>query len=77
MPIYEFDCKKCGIIEVYLRTTEKTPRKCECGASMKKLLSVSSIGVDKVGRSTVSQDSKRSVGGDFLGDGSFTITPSS
>ena len=77
MPIYEFSCKKCGVIELYLKTTEKSPKKCECGQPIKKLLSAHSIGIDSSGRSTVNQDAKRSVGGDFLGDGNFTITPKS
>lgn len=76
MPIYEFNCSKCGIIEVYLRTTEKVPKKCNCGKPLKKILSASSIGIDGSGRSTVNQDSRRSIGGDFISDGNFSITPS-
>lgn len=76
MPIYEFECKKCGVVEIYLKTTEKRPRKCECGKPIKKVISGYSIGLDKSGRSTFNQDSKRSLGGDFIGGGDFSITPS-
>ena len=76
MPIFEFNCSKCGVIEIYLRTTEKTPRKCTCGGKLKKILSAHNVGLDSVGRSTVNVDSSRSVGVNFIDDGRFTITPS-
>jgi len=76
MPIREFECKKCGVWEVYLKTSEKDPKKCECGAPLKKLLSSASIGLNKNGNSTVNQDSSRSVGGNFIDSGTFSITPS-
>jgi len=76
MPIYEFECSQCGILEVYLKTTERPPKKCDCGSKLKKIISSHRVGIDSTGRSTVNQDSKRSLGGDFIGGGNFSITPS-
>jgi len=76
MPIYEFKCSKCGIQEWYLNTTEPDPTKCECGLALKKVMSRTSVGLDKAGRSTINRDSSSSLSGDFIGDGDFSITPS-
>lgn len=76
MPIHEFECKKCGVSEVYLRTSEKAPRKCSCGAPLKKRLTSASIGLNRNGNSTVNQDTKSSLGGDFINDGTFSINRS-
>ena len=44
MPIYEFECNKCDEIqEILLGVNEKSPKKCECGGKLKKLISLSSF----------------------------------
>ena len=41
MPIYEYQCQKCGeISEIFLRTGEKAPKKCEtCDGKLKRIIS--------------------------------------
>lgn len=41
MPIYEYQCQKCSeIAEVFLRSGEKEPKKCEvCDGKLKRLIS--------------------------------------
>ena len=41
MPIYEYQCKKCGVVEIMQKISEGTKRKCpDCGAAgLKKLVS--------------------------------------
>src|SRR5437588_6783770 len=41
MPIYEFQCKKCGSqIEVYQKMNDKQPTRCKkCGGRLEKLIS--------------------------------------
>ena len=44
MPIYEYQCQKCGIIEVSQRITEKPLVKCPtCKSKIKKLISNTSF----------------------------------
>ena len=44
MPIYEYKCQKCGIIEVTQRITEKPLAKCPtCKSKIKKLISNTSF----------------------------------
>ena len=45
MPIYEYQCKKCKAhIEVFQKTTDKTPAKCrKCGGRLEKQISASAI----------------------------------
>lgn len=39
MPTYEYECKKCGIVEVFQRITEKKLTKCpNCKKPVKRLL---------------------------------------
>ena len=41
MPIYEYECKKCGVVDIMQKISEGTKRKCpECGSlGLKKLIS--------------------------------------
>ena len=44
MPIYEYQCQKCGVIEVTQRITDKALTKCPaCKAKIKKLISNTSF----------------------------------
>ncbi|MBW1680981.1 MAG: zinc ribbon domain-containing protein [Deltaproteobacteria bacterium] len=45
MPIYEFQCAKCGHqIEVWMKFSDKPPARCElCSGKMKKLISQSTF----------------------------------
>jgi putative FmdB family regulatory protein len=44
MPIYEYQCRKCGIIEVTQRITQKALTKCPtCKSKIKKLISNTSF----------------------------------
>ena len=44
MPIYEYQCQKCGVIEVTQRITEKSLVKCPtCKSKIKKLISNTSF----------------------------------
>ena len=44
MPIYEYQCQKCGVIEVTQRITEKPLVKCPtCKSKIKKLISNTSF----------------------------------
>ncbi len=44
MPIYEYECEKCGPFEVMQRITEAPLKRCEtCGKPVKKLMSNTSF----------------------------------
>jgi putative FmdB family regulatory protein len=44
MPIYEYDCQNCGVVEVTQRITEKPLAKCPtCKGKVKKLISNTSF----------------------------------
>lgn len=44
MPIYEYSCQKCGVVEVTQRITEKPLAKCpRCKSKVKKLISNTSF----------------------------------
>ena len=44
MPIYEYSCQKCGVVEVTQRITEKPLAKCpKCKSKVKKLISNTSF----------------------------------
>jgi len=44
MPIYEYSCQKCGVIEVTQRITDKALAKCPtCKSKVKKLISNTSF----------------------------------
>ena len=45
MPIYEYQCKKCGAhLEAFLKLSDKRPTRCrKCGGRLEKLVSTSAI----------------------------------
>lgn len=45
MPIYEYQCKKCGAhLEAFLKLSDKQPTRCrKCGGRLEKLVSTSAI----------------------------------
>ena len=44
MPIYEYECGKCGVIEVMQKIKDTPLKKCpDCGCKVKKLVSQSSF----------------------------------
>jgi putative FmdB family regulatory protein len=45
MPIYEYQCKKCGAhMEVLVKSSGKQPKRCrKCGGALEKLFSSSAI----------------------------------
>jgi putative FmdB family regulatory protein len=45
MPIYEFECRKCGAqVEVFQRVSDKPPTKCKkCGGRLERLISAPAI----------------------------------
>lgn len=45
MPIYEYQCKKCGTrLEAFLKLSDKQPTRCrKCGGRLEKLVSSSAI----------------------------------
>ena len=50
MPIYEYDCPKCGIIEVSRKISDSTLKKCpDCKSGITKLISLSSFSLKGTG----------------------------
>lgn len=44
MPIYEYECKSCGVYELSQKITEPAREKCEtCGAPVRRLISATSF----------------------------------
>ena len=44
MPIYEYECQKCGrVSEVFQKFSDEPLAKCSCGGEMKKLMSLNSF----------------------------------
>lgn len=44
MPIYEYECPQCGVIEIWQKLSEGTRRKCpECRKPVKRLVSAPSL----------------------------------
>ncbi len=44
MPIYEYECPQCGVIEIWQKLSEGTRRKCpDCRKSIKRLVSAPSL----------------------------------
>jgi len=44
MPIYEYECPKCGVIEVMQKITDEPLKRCpNCGRKVKKLISLSNF----------------------------------
>ena len=47
MPIYEYECPKCGRVELLLRASDPHPAKCECKSKWKRVPSAHSPPVIK------------------------------
>lgn len=44
MPIYEYECARCGqVTEIFQRMSDEPLKKCQCGGSVKKLMSLNSF----------------------------------
>lgn len=44
MPIYEYECAKCGkVSEVFQRMSDEPLTSCECGGEVRKLMSLNSF----------------------------------
>ncbi len=44
MPIYEYECQKCGqISEVFQRMSDEPLKRCSCGGKVKKLMSLNTF----------------------------------
>ena len=44
MPIYEYECPQCGVIEIWQKLSEGNRRKCpDCRKSIKRLVSAPSL----------------------------------
>ena len=39
MPLYDYECTKCGLIEEFFASVDRRFKTCECGAMMKRVLS--------------------------------------
>jgi putative FmdB family regulatory protein len=65
MPIYEYDCPKCGVIEVTQRITESPLAKCPtCKRKVKKLISATSFQLKGEGWYVTDYGRKGKKGGD-------------
>ena len=74
MPIYEYECRKCGNFEVTQRITENALRKCpKCKGKVSRLLSAPSIQFKGSGWYVTDYASKNRGGGESKkGEGSDT-----
>jgi len=44
MPVYEYQCEKCGItLEKIQKINDKPLTKCKCGGRLKKIISINSF----------------------------------
>jgi len=44
MPVYEFDCPKCGKMEISLNVNKRNLKKCpNCGSKLKRIYSPSGL----------------------------------
>jgi putative FmdB family regulatory protein len=61
MPIYEYECAKCGhVVEVWQKITDSDPTKCDlCKGRMRKLISQSSFHLKGTGWYVTDYKSKR------------------
>jgi putative FmdB family regulatory protein len=65
MPIYEYECRKCGTFEVTQRITESALRKCpKCKGKVSRLLSAPSIQFKGSGWYVTDYAAKNRGGGD-------------
>ena len=65
MPIYEYECKKCGRqMEVWQKISDQSLIKCErCNCKMRKLISQSSFHLKGTGWYVTDYASKKDTGG--------------
>ena len=78
MPIYEYQCQKCGTIEVTQRITEKSLTKCPtCKSKVKKLISNTSFQLKGTGWYITDYARKGQTNGESKSDGSAKSTSSS
>jgi putative FmdB family regulatory protein len=78
MPIYEYQCQKCGTIEVTQRITEKSLTKCPtCKSKVKKLISNTSFQLKGTGWYITDYARKGQTNGESKSDSSSKSTSSS
>ncbi len=77
MPIYEYQCQKCGAFEVTQRITEKPLKKCPtCKGKVKKLISNTSFQLKGTGWYITDYARKGKNGESKSDNGSKSSTPS-
>ena len=77
MPIYEYSCQKCGVVEVTQRITEKPLAKCPgCKSKVKKLISNTSFQLKGTGWYVTDYARKGQNGEAKSDDGSKSSSPS-
>ena len=78
MPIYEYQCQKCGTIEVTQRITEKSLTKCPtCKSKVKKLISNTSFQLKGTGWYITDYARKGQTNGESKSDSSAKSTSAS
>jgi putative FmdB family regulatory protein len=78
MPIYEYQCQKCGTIEVTQRITDKALTKCPtCKSKVKRLISNTSFQLKGTGWYITDYARKGQTNGESKSDSSSKSTPSS
>jgi len=78
MPIYEYQCQKCGVIEVTQRITEKPLAKCPtCKSKIKKLISNTSFQLKGTGWYVTDYARKGQSNGESKSESSSKSTASS
>jgi len=78
MPIYEYQCQKCGVIEVTQRITEKPLVKCPtCKSKIKKLISNTSFQLKGTGWYVTDYARKGQTNGESKSESSSKSTASS
>ena len=77
MPIYEYQCHKCGIVEVTQRITEKALTKCPtCKSKVKKLISNTSFQLKGTGWYITDYARKGQSNGESKSDNGSKSSPS-
>ena len=78
MPIYEYQCQKCGTIEVTQRITEKALSKCPtCKSKVKKLISNTSFQLKGTGWYVTDYARKGQTNGESKSEGGSKSSSSS
>jgi len=78
MPIYEYQCQKCGTIEVTQRITDKALAKCPtCKSKVKRLISNTSFQLKGTGWYITDYARKGQTNGESKSDSSSKSTSSS